>query len=703
MSVNASLTAVVIALILCNSDAFLPPISKWVNLQQIGLIRNLSDHPLGSRSRRSHVVKPTRLFISTSTNVMDRLSDACINAISFAQGASRNIGMKTLENEMLLVGMVRLAGAEDIEARKIFTNFGIFPDGTLQAAESVLIEKGLGIRGASAGDSAGALPFSESAKKTLNDALSIAERMSAGSDSTVLPGHVLLALLEYDDRYNVATEDASKCGGLAVFQKTVEDSPLGSKFDGTKFCRTLAEYMRNQVIASNAAGSSTTEVREREVVVVGRNSGSTPTLDKVGVDLTEMAREGRLDAVYGRDYEIRMCLRTLGRRRKSNPCLIGEPGVGKTAVAEGVAQCLAGGYFVYDDKGTNGGGWGLRNPFANKDSEVDKSIAGLSEEEVNKLPPLPPCPRALQGFRVVSVDLASLVSGMKFRGDFEERIQNLIKEASSTPTILFIDELHTLIGAGGGGDGGMNAANLLKPALARGDIRVIGATTISEYRQYIERDGALERRFQPILVNEPTVDEAIDILNAVAPRYEEFHGVRYTPFAIDSAARLAERYINDRSLPDKAIDVLDEAGSMVKLEDDGEQDDLPEDFFVVSDDSVATVVSEMTGIPVGKLDRDEKAKLMRLEEDISKRVKGQDFAVKSVARAIRRARSGLRDQTKPVATFMFCGPTGYASFAQLYHYFIEKIFLPWLYFYPTSVPSPRRVGKTGKQMYLLLS
>lgn len=201
---------------------------------------------------------------------------------------------------------------------------------------------------------------------------------------------------------------------------------------------------------------------------------------------------------------------------------------------------------------------------------------------------------------------------------------------------------------------------------------VIGATTISEYRQYIERDGALERRFQPILVNEPTIDEAINILNAVAPRYEEFHGVRYTPFAIDSAARLAERYINDRSLPDKAIDVLDEAGSMVKLEDDGDDDELPEDFFVVSEDSVATVVSEMTGIPVGKLDRDEKAKLMRLEEDISKRVKGQDFAVKSVARAIRRARSGLRDQTKPVATFLFCGPTGYASFARLRHFVLHR-------------------------------
>lgn len=406
-----SLTALAIAIILCQSDAFLPPIISGTNLQRPGLNLNLSHHPLGSQSKRSNVAKPTTLFMSTSASAMDRLSDACINAISFAQDASRSIGMKTLENEMLLVGMVRLAGADDIEARKIFTNFGIFPDGILQAAESVLIEKGMGMRGASAGNSAATLPFSESVKKTLNEALSIAERMFAGSDGTVLPGHVLLALLEYDDRYKVATEDVTKCGGLAVLQKTVEDSPLGSKFDGTKFCRTLAEYMKDQVMTSNAAAGSTTEVREREVIVVGRNSGSTPTLDKVGVDLTEMAREGRLDAVYGRDYEIRMCLRTLGRRRKSNPCLIGEPGVGKTAIAEGVAQCLAGGYFVYDDKGANGGGWGIRNPFGNKESEPDKSIAGMSKEEINKLPPLPPCPRALQGFRVVSVDLASLIAG----------------------------------------------------------------------------------------------------------------------------------------------------------------------------------------------------------------------------------------------------------------------------------------------------
>ncbi|KAL3796513.1 hypothetical protein ACHAW5_004415 [Stephanodiscus triporus] len=581
-----------------------------------------------SPGRPSPPRHPLRLSMSSAASPMDLLSDGCVRALSFGQDASRSLGLRELGNEMLLVGMIRSAGAEDMEIRRVLTGFGVSPDGALEAAEAVLSEVGVSVDAAGlAGEEGSAsvgpsspLPFSSAAKRTLDDAISIARRMSSSSpeadiDDVVLPGHVLLALLEYDDRYGVATEDVAKCAGLA--------------------------------------------------------------------------------------NEIRMCLRTLGRRRKSNPCLIGEPGVGKTAIAEGVAQCLAGGYFAYEDGGVNsagdgGGGWGaLRNPFRNKEAEAkaegdnDRSVAGLSREEVDRLPPLPPCPRALQGFRVVSVDLASLVAGMKFRGDFEERIQKLVEEASATPTILFIDELHTLIGAGGGGgDGGMNAANLLKPALARGDIRgkfrvifhasstlslcgvdnscrasvaspvVIGATTVSEYRQYIERDGALERRFQPILVNEPTVDEAIDILNAVMPRYEEFHGVRYTPFAIDAAARLAERYIADRSLPDKAIDLLDEAGSMVKLEDDGSDDDLPDDFFVVTDDTIATVVSQISGIPVGKLDRDEKAKLMRLEEDLSQRVKGQDVAVRSVARAIRRARSGLRDQTKPVATFMFCGPTG---------------------------------------------
>ena len=629
----------------------------------------------------------TKLYMSSTTNAMDNLSDSCITALTYSQNVARtNLKLTELSNEVLLVGMVRAAGAEDMSIRKLLTTFGISPDGALNAVNDVLLERGV-VKSASDGDSdsgdgssdssSTALPFSSATKKTLDDAISIANRMSSSDEGMVLPGHVLLALLEYDERYGVATEDVTKCPALAVLKKTSSASPVGRLFDGTQFCRQLADEMKNQALLSSsstgASASENTVITEREVVVVGGNAGgSTPTLDKVGIDLTEMAREGRLDAVFGRENEIRMALRTLGRRRKSNPCLIGEPGVGKTAIAEGVAQCLAGGYVVYDDKGTNGegGGWGIRNPFRNKQNDDDaKSVAGLSQEEVDTLPPLPPCPRALQGFRVISIDLASLVAGMKFRGDFEERIQKIVTEASATPTILFIDELHTLIGAGGGGgDGGMNAANLLKPALARGDIRVIGATTVAEYRQYIEKNGELERRFQPILVNEPTVEEAIDVLDAVKPRYEEFHGVRYTPFAVEAAARLSERYINDRSLPDKAIDLLDEAGSMVKLEDDGLEDDLPDDFFVVTDDKVAQVVSEISGIPVGKLDRDEKAKLMRLEADIEMRVKGQDAAVRSVSRAIRRARSGLRDQTKPVATFMFCGPTYVSLLLPLYYH-----------------------------------
>lgn len=636
--------------------------------------RTLPSLPRSSASGTVAVPPPTTdaatelRMSSAAGSAMDRLSDACVQALSFSQDASSVRGLAALPNELLAVGMVRSAGAEDMEVRKILAGFGISPDGALKSAESILKEKGMIEGGDEAKGSPGsALPFSAATRKTLDDAVEIAERMNAPSGPpVVMPGHVLLALLEFDERYSVATEDDSKCAGLAVLKRTVRESPAARAFDGTKFCRQLAEELKLQAAraaSSSSPGGDVAEIREREVVVVGGNAGgATPTLDKVGIDLTEMAREGRLDAVYGREDEIKMCLRTLGRRRKSNPCLIGEPGVGKTAIAEALAQVLAGGYYASDGKGANGeggGGWGLRNPFRNKEKEAKaKATGGMSREEVEKLPPLPPCPRALQGFRVISVDLASLVAGMKFRGDFEERVQKLVEEASATPTILFIDELHTLVGAGGGGgDGGMNAANLLKPALARGEIRVVGATTVAEYRQYIEKDGALERRFQPITVNEPTVDEAVQILEAVMPRYEEFHGVRYTPFAIDAAARLSERYVNDRMLPDKAIDLLDEAGSMVKLEDDGIEDDLPDDFFVVTDDVVATVVSEISGIPVGKLDRNEKAKLIRLEKDIAKRVKGQDIAVRSVSKAIRRARSGLRDQEKPVASFMFCGPT----------------------------------------------
>jgi ATP-dependent Clp protease ATP-binding subunit ClpC len=291
----------------------------------------------------------------------------------------------------------------------------------------------------------------------------------------------------------------------------------------------------------------------------------------------------------------------------------------------------------------------LRNPFKrNSESESEIAQGGDLFDGFN----LPECPKALAGFRLISIDLASLVAGTRNRGDFEEKMKKLIKEASNANVILFVDEIHNLIGTGGGGDGAMNAANLLKPALARGDLRVIGATTTPEYRRYIEKDAALERRFQPLEVVEPTVEETLEILNTIVPKYAEFHEVEYTKNALEAAAKLSDRYITDRFLPDKAIDLLDEAGSMIKM-----SDNFDENYFV-TEDAVTEVVSQISGIPVGRLDLGEKSRLKNLELTMGKRIKGQERAVKSVAKAIRRARSGLRDPKRPVASFLFCGPTG---------------------------------------------
>jgi ATP-dependent Clp protease ATP-binding subunit ClpC len=331
-------------------------------------------------------------------------------------------------------------------------------------------------------------------------------------------------------------------------------------------------------------------------------------------------------------------------------CLNSSVGVGKTAVAEAIAQVLANGLAevqeqVDEQKPINR----VRNLFSRKrDEELGDAPNGKESSFDYQLPP---CPASLKGARLINIELAGLVAGTANRGDFENKIKNLIKEASTSNVILFIDEIHNLIGTGGGGDGAMNAANILKPALARGDLRVLGATTTPEYRRYIEKDGALERRFQPLEIKEPTVYETLDILATVAPKYEAFHGVEYTYNALLSAAKLSNRYMNDRFLPDKAIDLLDEAGSMLKMAEEGET-------FYVTEDSIAQVISEISGIPIGKLDTGEKARLRNLEEEIQKRIKGQGAAVRSVAKAIRRSRSGMRDGKRPVASLMFCGPTG---------------------------------------------
>lgn len=394
-----------------------------------------------------------------------------------------------------------------------------------------------------------------------------------------------------------------------------------------------------------------------------REKGDTPNLDHFSRDLTQMAREGRLDPVIGRETEMRRVVQILSRRTKNNPCLIGEPGVGKTAVVEGLAQLIMSG-------------------------DVPETIAGK---------------------RVVSLDLSGMVAGSKYRGEFEERIKKVLSEIREDGNILlFIDEIHTIIGAGGA-EGAIDASNILKPSLARGELQLIGATTVEEYRKYIEKDAALERRFQPIMVEEPTEEESFAILRGLRGHYEEHHKVEITDEALRAAVRLAARYINDRFLPDKAIDLIDEAASKIrltvytepeeiknleeevkKLEDEKEnaireeayekareikkeqsskleqieklrekwQEEKSQRKLVVGENEIADVVSEWTKIPVRKLSEGESERLLKLESVLHERVVGQEEAVAAVAKAIRRGRVGLKDPKRPIGSFLFLGPTG---------------------------------------------
>ncbi|WP_411124584.1 ATP-dependent Clp protease ATP-binding subunit [Streptomyces sp. x-19] len=392
----------------------------------------------------------------------------------------------------------------------------------------------------------------------------------------------------------------------------------------------------------------------------GGGHSDTPTLDEYGRDLTAEAHRGRLDPVVGRAEEIEQTVEVLSRRTKNNPVLIGDPGVGKTAIVEGLAQRI---------------------------------VAG----EV---------PKTLRDRRVVGLDLAGLVAGSKYRGEFEERLKKVIDEVTEADKgiILFIDELHTVVGAGSGGEGAMDAGNILKPALARGDLSVVGATTIDEYRKYIEKDSALERRFQPVMVPEPTVDETVEILRGLRDSYEAHHQVRFTDEALDAAAALSDRFITDRFLPDKAIDLMDQAGARVGLRSlDGpsgtaeledrltklrrEKDEAvsTEDYEragrlkeqiqqaeqelatvgheqeqtgSVTAEDIADVLSARTGIPVSQLTQTERERLTKLEEALHERVVGQDEAVTAVAQAVRRGRAGMGDPDRPTGSFLFLGPTG---------------------------------------------
>ena len=363
-----------------------------------------------------------------------------------------------------------------------------------------------------------------------------------------------------------------------------------------------------------ADGTAEEEEKGERQKSKAKSKSDTPALDAYGRDLTRMAIEGKLDPVVGREQEITRVLRILSRRRKNNPILLGDPGVGKSAIVEGLAERL------------------IR-------TDVPE----------------------LQNKRIISLDLAVLVAGTMYRGQFEERMKNVLQELRKHPEIiLFIDEIHTLMGAGNG-SGSLDAAGILKPALARGEVQCIGATTLAEYKKTIEKDGALERRFQKIIIPPTTADETVGILQQLAPYYSDYHHVEYSPEAIEACVRLSERYITDRAFPDKAIDVLDEAGALLASRSQNSEvgDQKSENQkFEVTDADIAEVVSIMSGVPVQRVATAESQRLRELDRELRSRVIGQDEAVSQVVKAIRRSRLGLSDPNRPIGSFFFLGPTG---------------------------------------------
>ena len=569
--------------------------------------------------------------MSQLSMVVDRLSDVCIEATKTAMTLGHRLGVTEVLNELLFAGVV----AHPERARRTLDDFGIDAMDAELGARQALKTQNIGT-GVPSGNEEEPLPFGADAKATLNRACQIADDMES---PTVRSEHLMLALLGYNDGQPITNIP------IGETLKVVPAIRKKRQFSVTDFCNQLVQSL--PLLATDESSNPS------RVVVSRGDTGTGSTLQEIGVDWTQLALEGKLDPVYGREKEIRSALRTLGRRRKNNPVLLGDPGVGKTAVAEGVALVLAEGLRALQDAQKSGGPQPLSRlgKMMGKEQSPSDTSATDSGEEKSISPDLPPCPATLVGTRLINIEIASLVAGTGARGSLEEKIKKLIKEASESNVILFIDELHNLIGAGGGGEAALNAANLLKPALARGELRVLGATTTPEYRRYIEADGALERRFQPLQVKEPTVFETLDILAALSPKYEEFHGVEYSYDALLAAAKLSDRYLPDRFLPDKAVDLIDEAGSKIKMKEDG-------DNFHVTEDDIASVISEMTGIPLGKLDRGEKSRLKNLEAALAERVKGQPLAIRSVAKSIRRARSGMRDGKRPVASFLFCGSTG---------------------------------------------
>ncbi len=580
-----------------------------------------------------------------------KFSNKVKEVISLAREEALRLGHDYIGTEHLMLGMIRDGESSGVE---LLVKSGVSLDQLRQS-----IEHSTASTTKSTFDKQNLLniPLTKQAEKVLRLTYLEAKYFKTNLVET---DHLLMAILRDED--NVATQILEKyqvyydlIKEMVDFQSSTgqDISPKSSSDtdDNDDDSRLYSGSASNTPGGASASGTK------------GAEKSKTPVLDNFGRDLTKIAENGKLDPIVGREKEIERVAQILSRRKKNNPILIGEPGVGKTAIAEGLALRI-----------------------------IQKKVS-----------------RVLFGKRVVTLDLASLVAGTKYRGQFEERMKAVMNELEkSTDVILFIDELHTIVGAGGA-SGSLDASNMFKPSLSRGDIQVIGATTLDEYRQYIEKDGALARRFQTVMVDATTVDETIEILNNIKDKYEEHHHVIYTPESIISAVKLSDRYISDRFLPDKAIDVMDEVGARVhisninvpadivalenqielvkkeknqvvksqkyeeaaqlrdrekKLIDQLEKakqiwdEESKKQKFTVTEEHVAEVIAQMTGIPVNRVAAKEGEKLLKMEEELSKHVIGQTDAVKKLVKAIQRTRVGLKDPQKPIGSFIFLGPTG---------------------------------------------
>ncbi len=547
----------------------------------------------------------------------DKFTERARRVLTLAQEEAHRFNHNYIGTEHILLGLVREG---DGVAAKVLANLGVELNKVRSAVEFII---GRGDRTV-----LGEIGLTPRAKKVIELAVDEARRLT---HSYIGTEHLLLGLVREGE-------------GIAA---GVLES-LGVNLERVR-AETTRILSQSQPQATAAGG--------------GRSTSRTPTIDQLGIDLTQAARNNQLDPVIGRSNELERVVQILSRRTKNNPVLIGEPGVGKTAIAELLAQRIVSG----------------------------------------------DVPETLQGKRLLTLDVGSLVAGTKYRGEFEERLKKVIEEIKGSGNcLLFIDELHMLVGAGAA-EGAVDAANILKPSLARGELQCIGATTLDEFRKHIERDAALERRFQPVLVEQPSVEETIEILKGIRPRYEEHHKLKISDDALHQAAELSARYVIDRYLPDKAIDLVDEASSRVRIrraatppslkeamkgleslrrEKDqaiaGQQYEYAAELRdreiklqekindmgdwkegetgvaspIVSGDDVAEVVSMWTGIPVARIASEESARLLKMEESLRGRIIGQNEAIESISRAVRRARAGLKDPRRPIGVFLFCGPTG---------------------------------------------